>query len=242
MTPTMTDRSAQPASMPRTCAGCGMQAEKLHLLRWVRAWDDAQVVLDIGYRLPGRAVSTHASRACIQAAARRGSLGRALRRKGQAGPRVVETHAGAGMGASTTLDATSMVELARQQLAMRIESMLYRGWRAHHVVVGTDAVFEALGEHGRAYVFVAKDVSARTLHAVTEALTPHGPKPVVFASKQRLGALFGRDEVGVLAVVEPGLISAIRLRCDQLIALGDGNRESLSDPPYARPEGSKHEC
>ncbi len=64
----------------RTCIGCGRKAEQGALVRLTMS--EATVVVDRERRLGGRGAWLHPDESCLEKAAKRKALGRALRRSG----------------------------------------------------------------------------------------------------------------------------------------------------------------
>jgi ribosomal protein L7Ae-like RNA K-turn-binding protein len=90
----------------------------------------------------------------------------------------------------------------------RIEGLLAGARRGKLAIAGSDVVRAACREGTAALVLVASDAAAAAkLPEVQEAIG-HG-KAIVFSNKQRLGAIFGRDEVAVCAVLHEGVAKAI---------------------------------
>lgn len=80
--PVTTGSVAAPVGPVRTCLGCRKKADRADLVRLVREGD--HVVVDVARSAPGRGGWLHPQRACLDAALRRGGIGRALRMQGPA--------------------------------------------------------------------------------------------------------------------------------------------------------------
>jgi predicted RNA-binding protein YlxR (DUF448 family) len=152
--------------------------------------DPPRLAPDLSHKLGGRGVSVHAKRSCIVKAAERGGFARALKRP-------------------IDVDATELIEAMAGQLARRIEGLLLAASRQKRLAIGTDAVREAIATAaGPRLLVVASDAMGRRAE-LTEAALRLGGRCVVFGDKARLGRLFGRDEVGVIAVLDAGLAEEI---------------------------------
>jgi len=168
----------------RTCAGCRARDARDALVRFVSAPDGA-IVADLGHGLPGRGVSVHPTRACIEAAVRRGGLAR-------------------GFGREVTADWQALARDVAAQLRRRAEGLVIAAWRSRRAAVGTDAVRDAMRDGGAELLVVAHDAAGRRdeIEATARSL---GRACVVFGSKEELGRLFGRAEVGVVAILHSGI-------------------------------------
>jgi hypothetical protein len=62
----------------RTCVGCRAKAPKQELVRLARG-PDGSARVDLTGKAPGRGAYIHRSKACFEAATKRGGLSRALR-------------------------------------------------------------------------------------------------------------------------------------------------------------------
>src|SRR5688500_16012098 len=94
----------------RTCAGCRGRDNRDALLRFVTHDGPPWLVPDIGRRLPGRGVSVHPRRSCLQEAARRG-FARSLKR-------------------AVSADAEELGRLAAEQYRRRAIGLLLAARRA----------------------------------------------------------------------------------------------------------------
>lgn len=172
----------------RTCVGCRQRGERDELVRFVLG-PDGKPVPDVARRLPGRGVSVHPRRDCLERAARRGGFARAFRRPVDADPALL---LGQVIG----------------QYRRRIEGLLIAGWRSKNLVLGSEAVRMEMRNEPPALLLVADDAAGRReeLERTAERL---GEKCVVFANKTELGRLFGRDEVGVVAITNRGIATEV---------------------------------
>jgi uncharacterized protein len=204
----------------RLCVGCRQSSPREELLRFAipshaMGPDAPLLVPDPQRKLGGRGVSVHPTRRCVELAVRKGGFARALRK-------------------SVQLDVGALCGSAALLYVMRAESLLIAAARRKKLAIGTDAVRDALrgsappgtpeggtpsGERGIVVarsapvelLVVAADAEGRReeLTATAERL---GRRCTVFGTKFSLGRLFGRDEVGVLGVLDRGIADEV-VRC-----------------------------
>lgn len=177
------------ASPARTCAGCRGVDAKAGLLRFVVAPVPPFLVPDVAGKLGGRGVSVHPTRACLEAAVRRGGFAKALKR-------------------AVPVGADELARLAAEQYMRRAESFLVSARRASALALGTDAVRDALRDGKVMALVVASDAAGRR-EELEQAAERLGRRCVVLGTKASLGHLFGRDEIGVAAVLDAGIASAL---------------------------------
>jgi len=151
-------------------------------LRFVLAGDPPQLVPDVSRKGGGRGVSVHPNRRCLDAAVRSGALRRGLR-------------------AQTGADAAELALWASGQYLRRVDGLLGAAYRSGRAAVGTERVRDAIARKQTALLVVAQDAadSRAELVASAERL---GGSCLVFGDKQRLGRLFGRESVAVVAVTD----------------------------------------
>lgn len=220
----------------RLCAGCRRVDERDALLRFAVGPEAPYLAPDPQRRLGGRGVSVHPSRACVELAARKGGFARALRK-------------------SVAIDAGALCSAAAALYEKRAESLLLAAARRKLLAIGTDAVREALrgrlpvadlrdrkaGAVGAAgaqgaveshveLLLVAEDADGRReeLRAQAERI---GRRCVVMGTKESLGRLFGRSELGVLGILDRDLADEV-VRCvTRASALSSGSPGSRGDEP-----------
>ncbi len=189
----------------RTCVGCRRVDTQAALLRFAFADDPPRLAPDPGRRLGGRGASVHPKRECLESAVRRGGFARAFRRP-------------------VEVEAEALIRAAREQYERRVGGLLLAGWRARHLVVGTDAVSKALDEaKGPVLLVVAEDAAGRRDELEKRAAeknrggTSSSPMPtsITYADKATLGRLFGRETLGVLGILDEGIAAevAVATRC-----------------------------
>jgi len=171
----------------RLCAGCAKRDLSENLVRVVLGLE-GEIAVDLADGRFGRGAHVHASTECLQKAVR-GGFAKSFKTK-------VEANAEA-IGAQIAAAADR-----------RIEGLLAGARRGKLVIAGGDLVSEALREDRAALVIVAADAAAAAkLPEIQEAVACG--KAIAWGDKQRLGAIFGRDETAVCAVLHEGVASAI---------------------------------
>jgi len=162
--------------------GCREQDSREALLRFaVRPAGEApRLVPDIRRRLPGRGVSVHPRHACLARALSRGGFARAI--KGPPG-----------------VDLPTLVALVVGQYDRRLEGLLASAVRQRRVGIGTDMVRRALDDGSAALLWIAEDAAGRSDELARRAAEA-SVATVIRWNKEKLGALVGRSEVGVMAI------------------------------------------
>lgn len=186
-------------SPQRTCAGCRARADRDELVRFVRADVPSRLVPDLRRRFPGRGVSVHPTRRCIEAACGKGGFSRGFR-------------------VPLRVAAEPLIDALRTQLDARIDSLLLAALRRHAAVVGTEAVRQTLRRGQGELLIVATDAANRReeLHA---AATRLGSACVEYSDTAGLGRLCRRPAVSVVLITERGLAQAIAAAADGLRGL-----------------------
>ena len=173
--------------MVRSCVGCRVTGSPSELVRIVLG-PDGNVVPDLGGGAFGRGAWLHPRKDCITKAVPRG-LSHALK-------------------AQVLTDAPTLVERIRAAAERRVEALLQAARRAGKAALGTTAVHEAAAAGSLELCVVAADARAAAETPAVSAAVKRG-RAVVFASKTALAALFGREELGVVAILDSGLAEAI---------------------------------
>jgi len=181
----------------RTCVGCRTRAPKEELVRLVPAPDGdpgPELVVDLLGKLPGRGISVHPRRTCVEGAVKRGGIAHALRRA----PRS---------------NASALANAIADRLSQRALSIVVAARGARAVVLGTEAVREALAGGELALLLLASDAEGRRdeLIAQTERA---GRGAIVITTgdtqtKAELGKMFGRDELAVIGVTDPRIAEQV---------------------------------
>lgn len=187
------ERPAKPGP-ERTCAGCTKSVSAEELVRVVidesseQAEVGAKLAVDLADSKFGRGAHVHPSRECLAKAVK------------------------SGFSKSFKTKIASTVEEIGEQLAVsadrRIEGLLAGAKRARLAVSGTDTVREALREETCLLVVVARDAAAAVKASEIEEAISQG-RAIAWGNKQILGALFGRDEVAVCAVLHQGVAASV---------------------------------
>lgn len=132
--------------------------------------------------------------------------------------------------------ASTMEEVGGQIVASadrRIEGLLAGAKRARLVVSGSDTVREALREGTARLVVVARDAAAAVKVTEIEQAITEGTA-MAWGNKQSLGALFGRDEVAVCAVLHEGVAAAMASAYRTSRPFADGSRSEAWWCPEVR--------
>lgn len=185
----------------RTCVGCRGQDAKSQLVRFVLGGDPPRLAPDLRARLPGRGALVHPRTRCVRAAVERGGFNRAFRRP---------------VGAR----ADDVLRIVREQYERRIEGLLVSARRARSLAVGTDAAREAI-RTGHVRLLVVADDAAGRRDELQRAANRLGGRCVVFGTKRRLGRLLGRDEVGVLALLDERIAEQIITAAERTAELAE---------------------
>ena len=181
----------------RQCAGCAKRDFADVLVRVVLDPADGSLAVDLADSRFGRGAHVHASKECAQKALR-GGFAKVFKCKVEG---TVES-----LG-EQILDAADR----------RIEGLLSGARRGKLAISGSDVVRAAYREGTAAIIVVASDAAAAAKLSEIQDAVAQG-KAIGWSNKQRLGAIFGRDEVAVCAVLHEGVAKAI------------GNARSLAMP------------
>jgi len=170
----------------RSCIGCGerVEPERRHeLIRLVVV--DGQAMVDLAARAPGRGAWIHPLLRCLARAER--GLSKAARTR-------------------VAVDVAALsrnIELAANE---RVRVLLGVGRRSGKAVAGTTQVEDAWRAGKVALVMVASDAAhAGRINAVRQA------EALTWGDKQSLGELFGRSELGVIAICDHALAEGVAL-------------------------------
>lgn len=186
-------------STVRMCAGCRGHAERDALVRFVRSDVPARLVPDLRRRLPGRGVSVHPTRRCIEAACRKGGFARGFR-------------------APIRVEAEALIETLRAHYVARIDSLLLAARRRGDLEMGTEAVRRGLGRRKGDLLVVASDAANRRAE-LTEGAGRLGNRCLVHGDRSSLGRLFGRAPTGVVLVTDRRIAEAVALAAASLHGL-----------------------
>ena len=184
------ERGEKPGSARtrRQCAGCAKRDFADALVRVVLDPADGSLAVDLADSRFGRGAHVHASKECAQKALR-GGFAKVFKCKVEG---TVES-----LG-EQVLDAADR----------RIEGLLAGARRGKLAISGSDVVRAAYREGTAAIIVVASDAAAAAKLSEIQDAVAQG-KAIGWSNKQRLGAIFGRDEVAVCAVLHEGVAKAI---------------------------------
>lgn len=180
---------ARSAGPERTCAGCRQKASRDELVRFAVGNEPPYVVPDPSRRLGGRGASVHPKRDCLQKAIRKGGFARAAKRP-------------------VKLDEDAVLEALASHYQRRIESLIRQAAGRRMVAIGTDPVREAIRAGGVSLLVVAHDAAGRR-QEIEDGARRLGAACLLVESKVALGALLGKREVGVLAILDSGFAKAL---------------------------------
>jgi predicted RNA-binding protein YlxR (DUF448 family) len=184
----------------RSCVGClervpreAIARELVHLVLVPPVSDDASttVVVDTLGRSTGvgRGAWIHARRDCLEKAVKKG-LARSA--KGR-----------------VSADEVAIAAQIVTQAERRVEGLLQSARRAGALAFGGTPVTEAVSAGNAAMVLVATDAASAAKLAAVRTAQREG-LAVGWGDKSRLGAIAGRSEVGVTAILDPGIADALR--------------------------------
>jgi predicted RNA-binding protein YlxR (DUF448 family)/ribosomal protein L30E len=174
--------------MTRTCVGCRTAEPAGGLVRLVLD-PDGDLLVDPKGGSFGRGAWLHARPDCVKKGVPSG-IARTLQASVRATPETV-------------------AERMRAAGRRRLEGLLAAAMGAKKLAVGSGAVEEAASHGEVRLVIVASDARAAAASNAVLALIEKGRALPLF-TKLELGALFGRTEVGVVAVLEEGLAVSLR--------------------------------
>lgn len=183
------NRTAQTAGK-RTCAGCRIKDDRDAMLRLVLVGDPPRLVPDVRRRAPGRGISVHPRRRCVEKVLRGNSVQRVFRRA----------------VASPSVD--DLVEWAVGQYQRRIEGLIISAWRSRGIAIGREAVRDAINRRSVALLIQATDYNLGAwMHS--DAGDRFNISSAVHGTKESNGKLFGREAVGVFAILDRGIAESI---------------------------------
>ncbi len=187
-------RTRQPQ---RTCIGCRGVFAKDEVVRVVAAPSGA--VIDYREKLPGRAAYLCPRSACISKALGKDALSRALR--------IRDPHCGADEF------------LARLRAAMidRIVSLIGIAAKAGKTASGYSAVRDALDKDAVELLLFASDLSDGTREKIGNPGLRFGETTLF--TKDEMGSMFGREMVGVVAILDRGFAEAVHRETERLKGL-----------------------
>lgn len=172
----------------RTCVGCGGRFAPEKMVRLVFV-DGSKFAVDLAGKLGGRGVWIEPRDSCLKTAAQRGGFSRAMK-------------------ASIRVEPREIANAIREAYRIRIDGLISSANRARAIAMGGDASLEAVRDGEASLIIFAHDAAGR--RGDIEALAKKtGCDVIVHGDKARFGTLFGRNEVGVMAIKDIGLARAI---------------------------------
>lgn len=183
----------------RTCAGCRLEVHKREALRFVRA-PNGELVPDWFGKLGGRGASIHKDLRCLEKALR-GGFSRQLR-------------------SEVKIDIATVLERVETQVALRLQGYVLTALRTRSAALGADAVLQAIYDEKAILIVATHDASDRP-HA-HEAAAERGVRVVRFGTKESLGALAGRSELGLMAITDKSIAAEVERAIDELHDLQEG--------------------
>lgn len=194
----------------RTCVGCRQKAAPEALVRLAVGDAPPWVAPDVSSKAGrgkgshdrgGRGVWVHPTKDCVRRATDKGGLSRALQRE-------------------VRVESAWLIGALREALTRRVEGLLLAGSRRRALTMGTDATREAMAEGRIDALVVASDAAGRRdeLMAAAQRLER---RAIVFSTKGGLGRLFGRDEVGVIGILESGIAAEVVESGQRLLDLSE---------------------
>lgn len=190
----------------RTCVGCRRPERQETLVR-VALGPGGVLAVDHPRRLGGRGAYVHADGRCVRQAMRRGALSRALK------------------SAVATSEA-ELLEAMRQRFVQRVTSLLAAARKSGKAEAGACAVVAAVRDGRAELVVLAADSSAgrEEVQAAVRARAGQAvPRVVELGKKEDLGAIWGREVLGVVAVTDRGLAGAIAAEIGSVEGVCEGS-------------------
>jgi predicted RNA-binding protein YlxR (DUF448 family) len=204
------DASPRPPRGPvRTCAGCqerfaagseSASAADAHVRVVIDEGKEAEVAVDFAGSSFGRGAHVHLRPSCLERACR-GGFARSFKRPVRSTPKSL---------------ARQIVQAADQ----RIRGLLLGARRAKLLAFGEEAR-DAMGKGKASLAIVAVDAGNSGTKGALLGAVADG-RAIAFGTKADLGALFGREEVAVVAVIHEGVarqIHCARAAADAVSAL-----------------------
>ena len=180
-------RSQRAASRERTCVACRGKDTRGALLRVVHT-EDGHIVPDLSATAFGRGAWLHPRPECLSKAQR--ALSKSLKLR-------------------VTTTAAELVEMVRAQAERRFVALLHSASRKRALAVGKTRVEKLLEEQRVRLIIASRDARAALDSAGIQRAIQSG-QAVAWGCKSELGALVGREEAAVLAVLDDGLAKALK--------------------------------
>lgn len=180
-------RSTRATTRERTCAACRGKGTAESLLRIVHT-EDGKVVPDLSATAFGRGAWLHARPECLKKAER--ALSKSFK------TRVATT-------------SEELVEMVRAQAERRFLALLNSAARKRALAVGKTRVEKLLEDEKVKLIIAARDARAALDSTAIQRAIQSG-LAVAWGERTSLGALVGREEAAVVAVLDDGLANALK--------------------------------
>ena len=172
----------------RTCVGCKASGSPQDLVRLV-VGPEGQLAPDLAGGAFGRGAWVHPRSSCMQTAVR-GGLSRGLKQQIRA-------------------ELPELLAQVRDAAARRGLSLLQAAQRSKLAGLGATALEEAEREGRVELLVLARDARASAELSPVKRLAAGG-RVSLFKTKAELGAAFGRDELGLVALFSPDLSREVK--------------------------------
>lgn len=183
----------------RTCIGCRVVFGKDKVVRVIAG--PVGPIIDYREKLPGRAAYICPRRACIENALSKNALSRALRVK------------------VTPQSAEQFIADLAMLIRQKIASLLSMATKAGMTVSGFSAVEDALLKSRIKMLLFAIDIADGTKNKIL-SLNDNAPDKIcTIFTKEELGGVIGREQVGVVGIIEKGFSDAIWREAERLKGL-----------------------
>lgn len=187
----------------RTCIACRGSFDKHDVVRIVAGPEG--IVTDSREKLPGRGAYVCPRRECIQKALGRDNLPRALHRPGITIPRVED-----------------FIRQLTSAVTERIKSLVSMAAKAGKLAAGYSAVRDGLEKQAIFMLIFARDISAGTMEKILADADLRIRRETLL-TKDEIGAMLGREEVGVIGIQDRGFAESIGREFDRLKSLINNN-------------------
>lgn len=190
----------------RSCLACREIKDKASLLRFVLA-PDRTVVPDLQQKLPGRGVYTCMKGSCLNRAAVKKQFSRGFK--------------GEVLGA----EAETLTRQVTEKLEERIASYLSLANKGGKIASGSDQVMDKLKKGGAGILFLATDISTDIGEKFRGVARLKEVRCMSLFTKERLGALIGKEIRSVLAVLDSGFVGSLVLEMEKYRNFFEEERE-----------------
>ena len=196
-----------PKAIPqRSCLACREPRDKGSLLRFVLA-PDGTVVPDLQQKLPGRGVYTCVKRSCLKQAVLKKQFSRGFKTE------------------VAGIDAEALAAQVAAKLEERIASYISLANKGAKVVSGSDQVLERLKKGDAGILFVATDISPEIGEKFRGLARIKRVPTMALFSKERLGALVGKELRSVLVILGSGFVGSLNSEMEKYRNFFEEERE-----------------